>query len=118
MDNYTVYTYVNKPESMTLVIEPDGNEVIFKFCDESSNNDRLSLRSVIEGLQYVQYKSDLARVTVYTDSKYVKTGDEHIATENIDLWRQLTRLEDSIGLVIQWIFKKPPKKIMTVKEEV
>jgi ribonuclease HI len=99
-----------------ILLEPEGKTQEAGFAPETTNN-RMELLGVIEALQAVEKRSDLAslEIEVYTDSQYVKKGiTDWIHTwirngwktrskkpvKNQDLWEKLLGL--SAEKMIHW----------------
>jgi len=84
------------------LLEFNGRTKIVKGCEESTTNNRMELRSCIEGLRALKKP---CAVHVYSDSQYlVKTMTEDWETRvNRDLWTELIELVNIHKVKFFWV---------------
>ena len=102
-----------------ILLDPQGERRDARFCPETTNN-RMELQAVIEALQAVRKRPDLAsaRIDLFTDSQYVKNGisdwihnwmkngwktRSKQPVKNQDLWKQLLSLSSAMSVQWRWL---------------
>lgn len=101
-----------------VIVTSSGVNQISGYEGDTTNN-RMELTAAIEGLRHIQKESIGRKVSIYTDSMYLKNG---ITTwiiswkaanwkrrgggtvKNIDLWRTLS--EDFVNMELSWHWVK------------
>jgi ribonuclease HI len=102
-----------------ILLEPTGESQDACFAAETTNN-KMELQAVIEALQAVRKKPDLAsaEIELFTDSQYVKNGisdwihnwirngwktRSKQPVKNQDLWKQLLVLSRTMSIQWRWL---------------
>ena len=102
-----------------ILLEPRGESQDARFAAETTNN-RMELQAVIEALQAVRKRSDLAsaEIELFTYSQYVKNGisvwihnwirngwktRSKQPVKNQDLWKQLLGLSRTMSIHWRWL---------------
>jgi len=102
-----------------ILLEPEGEKQDASFVAGTTNN-RMELQAVIEALQAVRDRPDLASadIELYTDSQYVKNGisdwirnwirngwktRSKQPVKNQDLWKRLLSLSSKMSIHWRWL---------------
>ena len=118
--NYIIYTdgaCLGNPGNggwAAIIIEPSGEREIVG-CEESTTNNRMELKAVIEALKEIEVNS---QISLFSDSKYVIDGitkwikswkmnnwktSSKKEIKNLDLWMDLDDLTSKFRISWNWV---------------
>ena len=98
-----------------VYIELNNKSVKLSGSEESTTNNRMELKAVIEALKYV---NDETKLVIFTDSKYVMQGiqewiknwkinnwktSQKKPVKNKELWQELDELVSNRTIEWQWV---------------
>ena len=98
-----------------IILEENNNEICLNGGNDNTTNNRMELTAAIEALKYVQNRE---KITILTDSKYVKDGIQtwiqnwkkngwkttgKKPVKNKELWIELDELISKHNITWKWI---------------
>lgn len=94
-----------------IVLKPDGSRfVTLRGCNPVTTNNRMEMMAAIFGISATPER---CRVTVYTDSQYLKNGATawreiwkrrgYVRVKNPDLWKSIHSLMESRDVGFKWV---------------
>ena len=92
----------NGPGGWAFILISDEDEIHISDCDESTTNNKMELKAVIEGLKIIKEKEECK---IYSDSMYVincATG-KWKRKLNLKMWKEYDKVSNNKTISFEWV---------------